>query len=71
MKKIIDGHLIHADETKVKIKVDGGYIWVFTNLEEVIYLYRPTREADFLHELLKGFEGVLITDFYLGYDSLN
>jgi predicted RecB family nuclease len=71
LQKIINGHLIHADETQVKIKVDGGYIWVFTNIEEVIYLYRPTRETDFLHELLKGFEGILITDFYSGYDSLN
>jgi hypothetical protein len=39
-------------------------------MEEVVYLFRPSREADFLGELLAGFKGVLITDFYSGYDSL-
>jgi hypothetical protein len=41
-----------------------------TNLEDVAYIYRPSREADFLHGLLRGFKGVLVTDFYTGYDSL-
>jgi hypothetical protein len=43
---------------------------VFTNLEEVVYVYRPTREGGFLHELLRGFAGVLVSDFFTGYDSL-
>ena len=43
---------------------------MLANLEDVVYLYRPNREADFLHELLKDFKGVLVTDFYGGYDSL-
>ena len=47
-----------------------GYIWVFTNLEEVVYMYRPTREGDFLRELLKDFHGVLVSDFYAAYDLL-
>ena len=70
LKKLVKGNLIHADETKVKLKTNSGYIWVFTNMEEVLYIYKPTREADFLHEFLRGFKGVLITDFYSGYDSL-
>src|ERR1700722_5530319 len=40
------------------------------NMEEVIYLYQPTREGDFLHELLKPFSGVLVSDFFGAYDSL-
>ncbi len=70
LKKITNGHLIHADETKLKTKDEDGYVWVFTNMEEVIYLYKSSREADFLHDLLKDFNGVLVTDFYAGYDSL-
>ena len=31
-------------------------------------MYRPTREGDFLHELLKDFRGVLVSDFYAAYD---
>jgi len=68
---MVQGHLIHADETKVGLRDNIGYIWVLATLEEVLYIYRPTREAGFLHELLKGFKGVLVSDFYPGYDSLN
>ena len=39
-------------------------------MNTVFYLFRPNREADFLHELLKDFKGVLVSDFYPGYDSL-
>src|SRR5262249_32817741 len=66
------GPLVHADETEVHLKREGkGYVWVFTNLEEVVFLYRKTREGGFLAELLKGFGGVLVTDFYAAYDSLD
>jgi hypothetical protein len=71
LKKILAGNLLHIDETEVKLQTGKGYVWVFANLEEVVYLYRPTREGDFLHELLKGFRGVLVSDFYAAYDSIN
>jgi hypothetical protein len=45
-------------------------VWVFTNGEEVAFQYKPTREGEFLKELLKNFDGVLISDFYGAYDSL-
>ena len=48
LEKIVDGALLHVDETEVHVKrVGKGYVWVFTNLEEVVYLYRPSREGDF------------------------
>jgi predicted RecB family nuclease len=72
LEKIVGGVLLHVDETEVHVRRIGrGYVWVFTNLEEVVYLYRPSREGDFLHDLLKDFRGVLISDFYAAYDSLN
>ena len=49
----------------------AGYVWTFTNMEEVAFMYRPTREGEFLKELLKDFEGVLVSDFYGAYDSLD
>ena len=67
---IFAGKIIHADETQVKLQRGQGYVWVLANLEEVIYLYRPGREGDFLQELLKDFRGVLISDFYAAYDSV-
>ena len=68
---IVSGKLIHADETQVKVKgVGKAYVWVFTNLEDVVYVYRSSREGGFLHEFLDGFRGVLVSDFYSAYDSL-
>jgi hypothetical protein len=71
LEKLVAGHLIHGDETEVNIKKVGkAYIWVFTNLEEVVFLYRSSREGKFLHDLFKDFTGVLVSDFYAAYDSL-
>ena len=70
LKKLVNGSIIHADETKINLQKGSGYVWVLTSMEDVVYLYRPSREADFLHTVLAGFHGVLITDFYTGYDAL-
>jgi predicted RecB family nuclease len=70
LKQIIAGNLLHADETGVQFKEGKGYVWVFTNLEDVVFMCRPSREADFLGPLLGGFSGVLVSDFYKGYDSM-
>jgi predicted RecB family nuclease len=67
--KLRRGPLIHADETKVIVKSHAGYVWAFTNLEEVVYAYTPTREGTILEEMLKGFDGVLVSDYYSAYDS--
>jgi hypothetical protein len=34
-------------------------------------MYRPSREGDFLHDILKDFRGVLVSDFYAAYDSFD
>ncbi|HYT89625.1 MAG TPA: TM0106 family RecB-like putative nuclease [Gemmataceae bacterium] len=70
LKKIVAGNLLHADETSVQFKKDKGYVWAFASLKNVFYTCRLTRETDFLAPLLKGFTGVLVSDFYKGYDSM-
>ena len=70
LENIIAGRLVHIDETPVRLQKKKGYVWVFTNLEEVVYLYRPSREGSFLQELLSDFNGVLVSDFYGAYDSI-
>jgi predicted RecB family nuclease len=71
LQSILKGNLLHADETSVRLRREKGYVWVFTNMEEVAYFYKPTREGDFLHEMLSDFKGVLVTDFYSAYDSID
>lgn len=65
------GILIHADETKVSIKGLEGYVWAFTNLQEVIYIYSETRDGSTPCEVLDGFSGILVSDFYAAYDAIN
>ena len=71
MQRLGAGSILHADETEVHLKrVGKGYVWVFTNLEEVLYVYKASRDGKFLAEMFAGFSGVLISDFYAAYDSL-
>ncbi len=67
---ILASPVLHVDETTVRLRKVQGYVWVFTTMDKVYYLYRPTRETEFLREMLAPFRGVLVSDFYTGYDSL-
>jgi hypothetical protein len=74
-EKSITEHLlsspyVHVDETKVNIKGSNWYVWVFTDEKHVLFTLKETREADFVHELLRNYQGVLISDFYPGYDAV-
>jgi hypothetical protein len=60
-----------VDETEVSLRTGKGYVWVFASIEEVAYLYKPTREGEFLKDLLIDFHGVLVSDFYAVYDSFD
>jgi len=71
LNSIIQGNIVHIDETKINLRKGTGYVWVLTNMNEVFFLYKETREGKFLHELLKDFKGVLISDFYSAYDSID
>jgi hypothetical protein len=71
LRKLVTGAVIYADETEVNLKLGKGYVWVVASLEEVVYIYKPTREGDFLKDLLKDFRGVLVSDFYGAYDSID
>lgn len=70
-KGLMGGTFIHADETTGSVKdLSTGYVWVFANIDSALYMFKRNREADFLLDLLKNFKGVLITDFYAGYDAI-
>jgi hypothetical protein len=70
LRQIAKGALVHADETKGVVKGGGHFVWVFTNMTAVAYLYAESREADILNDVLDGFRGVLVSDFYAAYDSV-
>jgi predicted RecB family nuclease len=70
LDQIVAGPVVHADETKGVVYGGGHYVWIFANLTSVAYVYSASREASKLIEILSGFRGVLVSDFYTAYDSL-
>ena len=70
LAKVLSGKVLHIDETQVRLRLGKGYVWGLTTTEVVVYIYRPTREGDFLLELLQDFHGVLVSDFYAAYDAI-
>jgi Transposase IS66 family len=70
LHSISAGTLVHVDETKGVVYGGGHYVWIFTNLRTVAYVYSPTRDADVLRDVLHGFSGVLVSDFYGAYEVM-
>ena len=70
LRHLVGGQLLHVDETQVSIRGSTAYVWVFTNLHDVAYLYTESREGSFLREMLEDFKGVLVSDFFSAYDGL-
>ena len=48
-----------------------SYVWTFAGPEAALYVYAPTWDGDVLRETLAGFRGVLESDFYSAYDTVD
>ena len=70
MKCLLKSPYVHADETKVNIKGTNWYVWVFTDERHVIFKLTETRESTIVHDVLSQYRGILISDFYPGYDAV-
>ncbi len=67
---ILKSPVIHIDETNVRLSKDKGYVWVFATPHTVLYHFSISHEVDFLKEWLKGYKGVVVTDFFPTYETL-
>jgi len=70
IKHILASPFIHADETQINIQGVEHYVWVLTNGTHVVFKMTETREATIVHDFLTDYQGILISDFYPGYDSV-
>lgn len=70
LNQILNSPFIHVDETQINVKGVNHYVWIFTNGKQVVFRETETREISMVVEFLKEFNGILISDFYPGYDSL-
>jgi hypothetical protein len=69
-ESLLRSPFVHVDETKVNIQGTNWYVWVLTNGRHVIFKLTATRETTIVQEFLAQYNGVLIADFYGGYDSV-
>jgi hypothetical protein len=70
VKRLLESPFIHADETQLNIRGVDHYVWVFTDSRHVVFRLTETRESTVVRDLLGGYTGVLVSDFYAGYDAL-
>jgi len=70
LRRILESPVIHVDETKISIHGFQQFVWVMTDRSHVIFRLTETRETHFLKQLLAGYNGTLVSDFYAGYDSI-
>jgi Transposase IS66 family len=71
LRDLLSGDLINIDETTINLQKDKGYVWVLASTNSVYFFYRKSREGSFLADMLQKFKGVLVSDFYTAYDSLD
>ncbi len=70
IQSMLKSPAIHVDETTIKINWEDWYVWVFTDGKRVVFKLTKTREVEIVKQTLSDYQGVLISDFYPGYDSL-
>jgi predicted RecB family nuclease len=70
LQAILKSNFVHVDETKINIQGVDHYVWVFTDGKHVLFRMTETRETNIVREVLAGYQGVLVSDFYPGYDSM-
>ena len=70
IKNMLDSPAIYVDETPIDIQGNNWYVWVFTDGKRVVFKLTETREATIVKQTLSDYQGVLVSDFYSGYDSL-
>jgi len=79
---ILSGPLVNVDETTVQVLNEPGrspttksYMWIFRGGDPkkttLLYQYHPTRSGDVASVFLRGYQGVVQTDGFAGYDFLD
>jgi transposase len=81
-KTLLTSKLIHCDETPTKVLEDSkgknskNYMWVYHSSERYgtppvfIYDYQPTRKTEHPRNFLGDYSGILVTDGYQVYHTL-
>jgi hypothetical protein len=70
LTELLRGPYLSVDETEARLIDEKAHVWVFAGVIGAYYECRASRNGQFLSERLSGFNGVLVSDFFTAYDSL-
>lgn len=70
LHRLLQSPFIHADETRANIRGINWYVWCFTDGKNTIYQLHQSREGQIAQVFFAKYDGVVISDFYPGYDSI-
>jgi DNA-directed RNA polymerase subunit RPC12/RpoP len=70
LTELLRGPYLNVDETEARLSNEKAHVWVFAGVNGAYYECRASRNGQFLTERLSGFNGVLVSDFFTAYDSL-
>lgn len=82
-KTLLSQPLIHGDETTVQVLKEPGktaqsksYMWVYRSAEDcaepvVLFDYQPGRGQEYPQAMLDGYDGMLMTDGYAAWRTLD
>jgi hypothetical protein len=70
LAKLLRGPSLSVDETEARLRNEKAHVWVFAGTDGTYYECRDSRNGQFLFERLNGFGGVLVSDFFTAYDSI-
>ena len=63
---------LHADETGWRVNGQGCWLWCFTNDRNCYYMIEYCRGSPALQSFFtEAFDGILITDFWAAYDTVD
>ena len=71
LERLKTSPVLYVDETIANLQSETGYVWCITDGCSAYYFYKSSREGSFLPNMFEGFKGVLVSDFYTAYDSVN
>ena len=61
--------LLHVDETGLPMNGENWWLWVVCCANFVLYIQSTSRGHESVKDILEGFEGTLISDFFRAYDK--
>ncbi|TKJ19664.1 MAG: hypothetical protein CEE42_15455 [Promethearchaeota archaeon Loki_b31] len=61
--------LLHVDETGLPMNGENWWLWVVCCANFVLFIQSTSRGHESVKDILEGFEGTLISDFFTAYDK--